>query len=159
MQNKLKLTLFTISLWSLISCTSVPPDVPVFENLQQHLSTDPVTSHLILKPSPACMSVGILNSDGTVAVKAIGEPECCHLVYIMSGKQLLIGENAGHLLGKKKCSDLKAESVYVPAVESYAPLTKYIINSCAEQNCNDQVDTFKIKLDSLNGINGAIANP
>ena len=65
MPKLLKFWLLLILLKLLTNCASVPPDVYVFENLQQHLSTDPITGHLILKPSPACWA-------------KIGEVECGH---------------------------------------------------------------------------------
>lgn len=127
----------------LIGCAAVPPDVPVFENLQQRLSTDPATGHLLLTPDPICMA-------------KIQETECGHGVYIMSGKEVFVGENTVLMPSKKKWSQLKAEAILIPAVESYAPLVAYIINSCKQNNCNDQVDAFKVKLDSLNGVSTVI---
>ncbi len=93
----------------------------------------------MLEPDPVCMN-------------EIGEVECGHGVYIMSGKEIFIGEEKGHLLNGKKWSELKAQSVYVPAEESYAPLATFIINSCEKLSCNDQVDRYKIKLDSLGAV-------
>lgn len=136
------LVLMLLSL-SLIRCTPTPPDVPVCENLEQHLGTDPVTKHLILKPSPTCM-------------KQLGEPECGHCTWIMSKKEAYVGEGAKFLLSGKKWSQIKAESIYVPAIESYSPIAQYIINSCEKMNCSDQVDLFKVKIDSLNGISAVI---
>lgn len=129
-----------------VSCNVTPPDVPVCEYLTQHMSMDPVTKHLLLTPSPTCET-------------QIGEPECGHCTYIMSGKEIYLGEGLAHLLNKKPWSAVRAESVYVPAVESFAPIETYIINSCKKMNCNNQVDAFKIKINSLNGITGAINNP
>lgn len=129
----------------LSSCATPPPDVPVFENLTQHLGTDPKTGHLILKPSPVC-------------AKEIGEVECGHGVYIMSKKEIFVGEKPEHLFHKKPWSQLKRESVYVPAQESYAPLSTYVINACKQMNCDDQINRFKIKIDSLGSI-GAALNP
>ncbi len=146
MLKPLKCTLFTILFCSLISCATKPPDVPVFENMQQRLSTDPVSGHLVLTASPTCM-------------KYIGEPECGHGVYIVSGRQIIIGELPGHLLNGKKWSELKAQSIYVPAKESYAPLSTYMINSCKKMNCDSQIDAYKVKLDSLNGISDVILKP
>lgn len=125
--------------WLLSACTPKPPDVPACEHLRQRLSNDPVTGHLILSPSPTCE-------------EKIGEPECGHCTYIMSGKEIFLGELPTHLLNGKKWSELRASSIYLPAVESYSPLATYIINSCKKMNCDSQVDRFKVKLDSLNGI-------
>lgn len=139
----MKPPLLFLLLTSVLGCaTPQPPDVPVFENLASHLGADPLTGHTVLRPSPACLAV-------------IQESECGHGVYIMSGKQVYVGELPAHLLNGKKWSELRRQSVYVPAKESYAPISTYIINSCEKMGCNDQVTRFKVKLDSLNGI-GAV---
>jgi hypothetical protein len=140
--RRLKLSL-SLSLSLLSACAAVPPDVPVFENLAQHLGTDALTGHMILKPSPVC-------------AKAIGEPECGHGVQIVSGRQFFVGEKKEHWFNGKPWSQLKRESVYVPAEESYAPLATYIINSCAQARCNDQVSRFKVRLDELRGVGAVI---
>lgn len=159
-----------------------PPDVPACEHLAQRITTDPVTGHTILTPSPACM-------------QNLGETECGHCVWVMSNAQRYIGEKHqqvplqalvdtgekdadGHavlawqvqndsagkpimvsswLNDKKPWSQVKAESVYLPAEESYAPLAASIINDCKKFSCSDSVDAFKVKLDSLNGVAGALA--
>lgn len=143
MQNALRLLLLLILSASLIDCTPKPPDVPACEHLAQRLATDPVTGHLLLKPSPTCM-------------KEIGEPECGHCVYIVSGRQLFIGELDPHKLNGKSWSKLRQQSVYLPAEESYKHLATYIINSCAKMGCSDDVTKFKIKLDSLSGVSGQV---
>lgn len=98
---------------------------------------------MILLPSPICMEM-------------IGEFECGHGVFIMSRDEIWVGENKAHWFNGKPWSQLKRESVFVPAVESYAPLSQYIINSCAQNNCNDQVNRFKVQLDELKGIGAVI---
>ncbi|RYG93861.1 MAG: hypothetical protein EON58_17485 [Alphaproteobacteria bacterium] len=113
--------------------------------LEQRLSTDKKTGHLMLTPSPTCM-------------KEIGETTCGHCVYLMSGDEIFVGEKKENWLNGKPWSQLNRESVLLPAEESYAPLAAYIINSCEKMNCNDQVTRFKVKLDSLNGVRGAIKN-
>lgn len=142
MLKPLKCTLLLILLWSLTSCATKPPDIAVFEYLTQHLGKDPETGHILLRPSPACM-------------KAIQEAECGHGVYIVSGKEIFIGEKAPNLFNGKTWTEIKSSSVYLPAKESYAPLVTYIINSCKKANCDEQVDKFKIKIDSLKGITEA----
>lgn len=138
----LKLPLLLLSFPLLTSCTQQPPDVPVCENLTVHIFVEPETGHTVLKPSPACM-------------KQIGEPECGHCVWIMSKKEYYVGENKKFWLGKKPWSRVKRESIFVPAVESYAPMAAYMINACEQMHCSDDVTRFKVKLDSLNGI-GAV---
>lgn len=136
-----------ILLWFLVieACAPKPPDVPVCEYLAQRLVTDPVTGHLLLKASPTCE-------------KQIGEVECGHCTYIVSGREIYVGEGKDHLLNGKSWLQIKSQSIYVPASESFAPLEDYIINSCKKMNCNDQVDAFKIKLDSLKDVSAAIQN-
>lgn len=144
MLKKLKWLLFVISCSFLTeACTPHPPDVPACEYLSQRLSTDPKTSHLILTPSPTCM-------------KQINEVECLHCVFIVSGKEMFVGEKNGHLYNNKPASLLKQQAVYLPAVESYAPLAAYIINSCKKMGCSDDVTKFKVKLDSLNGVENEV---
>lgn len=145
--NKLKWPLSVLSCALLLNaCTPKPPDVPACEFLEQRLSTDPVSGHLILTPSPTCE-------------KQVGEPECGHCVYIVSGREVFIGEGADHRLNGKPWSALRAEAIYLPAVESYAPLTTYIINACKKMDCDSQVTRFKVKLDSLKGIAPALKGP
>lgn len=172
-----------LALLLLSSCTPKPPDVPVCERLNQKLTTDKATGHVLLTPSPACM-------------KNLNEAECGHCVWIVSGNERFIGEE--HKLvplqslsptGKKDAAgnaildwlpvrddkgkqimvstwldDLKPwhqvveESAFLPAEESYAPLATYIINACKKMKCSDEITRFKVKLDSLNGIAGAIKN-
>lgn len=164
------------------ACTPKPPDVPVCKPLEQRFTTDPITKHTILTPSPACM-------------KNIGEPSCGYCVWIVSGQGRFIGEvkklvplrelqdtgkkdaankpiydweiakNDGKIVmvstwlnDKKPWNQVLLESMSLPAEESYAPLSTYIINSCEKMHCDDQVTRFKVKLDSLNGISGAIKN-
>jgi len=92
-------------------------------------------------------------------MKQIGEPECGHCVWVVEGQEAFLGEGRGHWWNGKPWSQLRRESVYLPAQESYAPLATYIINACKKMNCSDDVTKFKVKLDSLNGIAGAIQNP
>lgn len=137
--------LLTLSLL-VYACAPTPPDIPACEHLSERFYKDPKTGHLTFSPSPTCM-------------KEIGEPSCGHCVYIMSGRELFLGENPGHWMNNKPWSALRAQSVYLPAAESYAPLATYVINSCKKMGCSADVDKFKVKLNSLNGIVGAIANP
>lgn len=137
--SETKSTLLILLSLSLSACSIRPPDVPVCEYLERYLAKDPVSGHVILKPSPACMA-------------KINEPECGHCTYIVSGKEVYVGEAKETFLNGKPWSQLKAESVYVPAVESYGPLVTYIINSCKKMNCSDDVTRFKVKLDSLSGV-------
>jgi hypothetical protein len=94
---------------------------------------------MLLQGSPTCE-------------KQIGEVSCGHCTYIVSGKEIYVGERAPNLLNGKSWSQIKLESVYVPAVESYGPLSDYIIDACNKMKCNSQVDAFKVKIDSLNTI-------
>lgn len=149
--QKLKLwkwLLFAILSCSAINCASIPPppDIFVFERLDQHLSVDPATGHKILAPSPMCM-------------KMLQELSCGHGVAMMSGTEIYVGDAPNHGWKGKTWTEIKSESVHVPAIESFAPLETYLINTCRKFKCNSQLDAFRIKLDSLNGIAGAISNP
>lgn len=139
LKRKLLLPSLLLSLSLLSGCATAPPDVPACQDLPEHISIDPVTSHEILTPSPACEA-------------AIGEISCGHCVYIVSGKEVFVGEKAPNLLNGKPWSQIVDESVYLPADESYGPLSTYLINSCKKMNCNSELEKFKVKLDSLNGL-------
>ncbi len=127
-----------------ISCAPKPPDVPACEHLAQRLTTDPVTGHLLLSPSPTCL-------------REIQEPECGHCVFIVSGNEMFVGENNGHWFNGKPWSVLRQQSVYLPAEESYAPLAEYIINACKKMGCSEDVTKFKSRLGFLKGV--ASPNP
>jgi hypothetical protein len=145
MPKKLKCTLFAISFYLLTSCAPNPPDVPACEHLGQHLFQDPKTGHQMLAASPTCM-------------KQIHEAECGHCIYTITGRETFLGEMPGHGLNGKKWSQIRAESIYLPAVESYAPIKTYIVDACAKMNCNDQVSAFRVKINALNGIAGALGS-
>lgn len=129
----------------LVGCTPTPPDVFVFEQLSSRLTTDPKTGQTTLTASPACW-------------KHLQEFDCGHGISIVNGKEIFVGEKKESWFRGKPWSKLKAESIYLPAEESYAPLAEYVINACKKNNCSDQVKRFKVKLDGLNGIPGAIKN-
>lgn len=120
----------------LTSCVPKPPNVPVCKHLNQRIGTNIKTGHLVLIPSPTCMN-------------NIKEPECGYCTYILNEKSFFVGEKKENHFNGKPWSQLKAESILVPAKESYAPLSAYIINSCKQMNCNDDVTKFKVKLDFL----------
>lgn len=129
--------LSAILLCSLTSgCATVPPDVPACEHMSSRIYQDPQSGHDMLEPSPACWS-------------AIGEFECGHCVWIMSGKEAIIGEKPGSWLNGKPWSKVKAQSVYMPAEESYGPMAAYAINACRKMHCDKDVEKFKVKLESL----------
>lgn len=153
MLKKLSALPFVISFCLLTSCTPQPPDIFVFEPLTQRVATNPVNGHLELHPSPLCM-------------EKIKEVECGHGVSVMTGREVFIGENPENMFDgldadpvtkkifkvKKPWSKLRPQSMIIPALESYAPLSVYMINACKKMNCNDQVDRFRVKLNSLNEI-------
>lgn len=144
--NKPRSLLFVLSLLLLSSCTPTPPDIPVCESLDPWKFQDPVTHHLMMHPSPACIA-------------EVDASSCGHCVYIMSGKEIFVGEKDPHLLNGKPWSVLRDQSVLLPAVESYAPLASYAIDACRKMNCSSSVDAFKVKLNSLNGVADAIKQP
>lgn len=178
-----KIVIQFIALQFLTGCVHAPPDVPTCEPLKQFVFTDPTTGHTLLRPAPACM-------------QNLGEAECGHCVYIMSGQQRFIGEAhkqiplqelvdtgkkdaqggpyydwkvvtgqdgkpimvSSWLGDRKPWSQVQAEAINCPAEECYAPLSAFIINTCQQDHCSDQVTRFKVKLDQLNGVGGAISN-
>jgi len=66
-------------------------------------------------------------------------------------RKSFVGEKPEHFTIKNG-SQLLNESVHLPAVESYAPVIKYIINSCASSGCNKDVDRFRVVLPTIDGI-------
>lgn len=85
---------------SLASCqTPGLPDFPV--------------CHVLVAPSPACE-------------RAVGEESCGYCIYYRSGRELFVGEGSGHQLGGKPWSQIRAESVLLPAAEGFAPLSAYL---------------------------------
>lgn len=139
MQKKTKWKLFAISFALLSSCAPKPPDVPACKQLGLRQSIDPVSGHILLSPSPTCM-------------EKIGEPECGYCVLIVSGKEIFIGEDEANRFNGKTWSGLKEESILLPAEESYARLSDYLINACKKMDCSEDVNRFKIKLDSLKDL-------
>lgn len=119
------------------SCSPKPPDVPVCEQLSQRLVKD-VTGHMILKPSPTC-------------IEKINEAECGHCTFIISGKEIFVGERESTFFNGKSWATLKAQSILVPAKESYAPIAAYMINACKKMNCNEDVNRFRVKIGTLSG--------
>ena len=120
------------------SCAS-PPDVPACEHLGQRLAEDPVTRHLVLSPSPTC-------------TKRVGEKECGHCVKIVSGREFFVGEKKDTWFNGKPWSQIRRESILLPAVEAYAPLSSYLINECKKASCNGDVTRFRVKLGTLNEV-------
>jgi hypothetical protein len=177
MPRRMRLLLSVTSLWLLTSCTPKPPDVPVCKALKQHITTDPDTKHTLLTPSPACITnLGEAECGYCVWIvsgqaRFIGEKK-----QLVPLQQLVEGQQKGEYtwevvkgkdgkpvlvsswLNEKPWSQIVSESAFLPAEESYAPLSAYVINSCKKMNCDDKVTPFKVKLDSLNGIPGAIKN-
>lgn len=139
MRNAWSLSFSTVLFASLTSCTPKPPDVPVCKHLAQRLATDPVSGHLLLRPSPTCK-------------REIGEVECGRCTFIVSGKTFFVGEAVKTHFNGKPWSQLRRESILVPAVESYAPITAYMINSCKSLNCSDDVTKFKVKIDEVKDV-------
>lgn len=126
----------------LISCNTLPapPDVYAFEHLNSRTYTDD-NGKIMFKPSPTCM-------------EKIGEVECGHGVSIVTGNQIYVGENEPNLFNKKPWSQVRAESIYLPAEESYAPISVYIINNCIKFKCSDAVTRFKVKVDTVDPKKG-----
>lgn len=146
MRKKKKWMLFVISFFSLVSCVPKPPDVPACESLSSKIYVDPKSGHSILQGSPTCED-------------SIGEPECGHCVFIVSGKEMFIGDLPKNYFNGKPWSELKAESIFLPAQESYAPLSAYVINSCKKMNCEKEITPFRIKLGVLKSASNENKSP
>lgn len=112
-------------------------DVPACEHMAQRLVKNPTNGHLLLRPSPTCM-------------EKIGEVECGHCVRIISQKEFFVGEETKNHFNGKPWSQLRSESIYLPAEESYGPLSVSLINLCKKTKCNEEVTRFKVKLNVLN---------
>lgn len=67
----------------------------------------------------------------------------------MTGREIFIGEKPINFLNGKPWSKIRAEAVYLPSVEAYAPLSTYIINACKKMKCSNDVDRFKVALGNL----------
>lgn len=119
----------------LAACTPKPPDVPVCEHLDRVLVVDPATGHQMLDASPACL-------------EKIGEPVCGHCVYIVSGKEIFVGEDPKNFFEGMAWSEIRDSSVQVPA-KSYADLAAYIINACKKTGCSEDVTRFRVRIGKL----------
>lgn len=137
--NLKKLTNLIILSFLLTSCGKLqPPDVPVCAALSQRLTIDPITKHIMLAPSPTC-------------IKQIGETQCGHCTYIVSGKEVFVGESKVTYLNGKPWSQIRDESILVPAEEAYSPLAAYMINVCKKMKCSDELTRFKVLIDRIPG--------
>ena len=104
---------------------------------------------------PACRDIPsrVVNREGRVFVEAsplcwehTQELSCGHCVYIKSGREVFVGESEKTRLFGKKWSELRDQSVLLPAAESYAPLSVYLINSCKRLKCDGSVEKFLVKI-------------
>lgn len=132
------------SLLILLSSCTRPPDVPACRPLTQRVVEHrdefgiPVRS---FEANPMC-------------VKQIGEPACGYCVWTISSKVQYVGENPKWHLFKKPWSKILSEMVLMPS-ESYAQMKSYIIKNCKKHNdCNQDIDKWRIKLDSLDSALG-----
>jgi len=135
-RNKTRWLPLIASCASLSNCATKPPDVPVCEDLVPRLSQDKETGHIVQTASPTC-------------AREVGEISCGHCVLVVSGREFFVGEGKDHLLNGKPWSQIKASSVLLPAVESYAPLAEYVLDSCKRVNCDSDVTRFTVKLDAI----------
>lgn len=77
----------------------------------------------------------------------------------MSGKIIFVGEDEKNHFNGKPWSQLQSQSILVPAEESYAPLSTYIINSCKAANCSDDITRFKVKIDAVKDDEPVLITP
>lgn len=82
-------------------------------------------------------------------MRMIGESQCGHCTYIISGKEIFVGEAPAAQLDGKPWSQLRGESLLIPSKESYAPIAAYMINACKVRNCSAEIDKFKVRLAPL----------
>lgn len=69
-------------------------------------------------------------------------------MWTISKKEMTVSDK--DLLNGKTWLDLVIESVYVPA-DSWVEIKSYIIKMCKKTNdCKDDIDTWKSKLDKIN---------
>lgn len=128
--------LLMISFALTASCTSTPPDIAACKPLDKLVFVDKNSGSTRTVPSPTCQ-------------KNIQEDECGYCVRIVSGNSFFVGEAKAHQFSGKPWSQLRSESIYLPAAESYSPLAAYILKVCAEDGCSTQLTKFKTKIDAL----------
>lgn len=142
----MKLIISLSSLLILLSSCTQPPDVPACRALTQRVSEYrdefgiPVRT---LEPNPMCM-------------KQIGEPACGYCVWTISSRVQYVGEQEKRHLFGKPWSRIMREMVLMPS-ESYAKMKSYIIKNCKKNNdCNREIDKWRVKLDALDSVPGLI---
>ncbi len=142
-------TILLISLLSLLSsCAIKPPDGPVCRplNAKRIVTKDPFGIPVEkIRPNPVCIA-------------EIGEPECGRCTWTISDRVKFIGESEDHHLYGKPWSLIKIEAVIMPS-EYFAGLKSYIVKSCKELKCDDQIPRWRIKVDSIDSVGDLIASP
>lgn len=132
---------FALIALSLNSCVSVPPDGPVCRPLIERVIEQKDAFGVITKvvrPNPKCM-------------KACGEPRCGFCVWMMSDRTQYVAEAKKFHLYGKPWSQIQQESTIVPS-EFMARLNAHLIKVCKETNCDQQVNRWRVKWDSLDSI-------
>jgi hypothetical protein len=85
-------------------------------------------------------------------MEQIKERECGACTYTVTQRKKYIGEKKENWFNGKPWSQLRKESILVPAEESYAPMVAHIINSCKARGCDKEITKFKVKIDSMEKI-------
>lgn len=124
-------------------------DVPICRVLHTKTETKDVPNIgkvSIQRPNPKCM-------------KEIGEPFCGYCVWTVSDKFQYVGNEWNHLLqlGKKKktINTVIEEAGIIPA-ESTAAIKASVIIICKNTGaCSQEVDRWRVKLDSLDSVGDA----
>jgi len=132
---------FALTALLLSSCVSVPPDGPVCRPLverviEQKDAFGVVTK--IVRPNPKCM-------------KSCGEARCGYCVWMMSDRTQYVGEDKKFWLYGKPWSQIQQEATVVPS-EFMARLNAHMIKACKESGCDQQVNKWRVKWDSLDSI-------
>ena len=116
-----------------------PPDVWVCRDLTEKvvITEDAFgVEEMNLRGNPVCLS-------------EIKENRCGYCVRSISGTHTYVGEDSTHQLEGKKWSEMRIDSVMLPA-DSYAALKEFIINSCKKSNqCAEGIAKWRTNLELL----------
>lgn len=143
----MKLIISLSSLLILLSSCTKPPDVPACRPLTQRTIEYRDEFGIPVRksyPNPTC-------------VKMIGEPQCGYCIWTISSRVQYVGEaKKWHLYGKP-WSRVMTEMVLMPS-EGYARMKAYIIRNCKKHNdCNKNIDSWRVKLDALDSLPAAVS--
>ena len=154
----MRLLLLLIIASSLPGCRTIllknkVPDAPVCMGLSMKPETRvmPDLGKLtVMRPNPVCM-------------KEINEPYCGVCTYTISDKTVYVGNDWNHLLevqGKKKTWDTIVEEGFTVPAETQVAFKAFAINVCKNTGaCAQEIDRWRIKLDSLDSVGKSLKKP